>query len=503
MGIIIRQGLKNSVVTYAGTAVGVLNVLVIYNKFLTQEQFGLYASAMVSFTTVFASFAQIGLPHITTRYFNRFCNDDTRHNGFLGFLLVTPLIGLFIFTILYLSLQGVFNSIYESKSPLLIQYYYYMLPLTFCIAYISVLESYSKVHLRIVVPAIIRELGLRLSNGALVIAFGLGYISFEQLIAITIFTYVLGIVALLLYIKLLGKLYLTIDWQIYKNPLFKEMYQYGLWVLLAGASFTLIQHVEKIMLPAYDGGLNTTAIFDIASRIALVIAIPRNAIASISLPLLAESWQKNDIAHIEELYKKSSLILFIVGAFLFLGIWCNVDEIFELLPKADIYSQGRWVVFFFGLSKVIDMATGLNSEILINSKYYRYDLAFYVLLAILIVITNLILIPIYSFNGAALAALTSVVVYNGTKFLFIKIKLNLQPFTWDTVKVLALFLGTYFLVLLVPRIGTGFVGNVTTIVIRSVIICVIFGGGVLYFNISDDATKTVKSILRKLRIMKK
>ena len=164
---------------------------------------------------------------------------------------------------------------------------------------------------------------------------------------------------------------MTIDWNIYKSPLFKEMYQYGLWVLLAGASFTLIQHVEKIMLPAYDGGLNTTAIFDIASRIALVIAIPRNAIASISLPLLAESWQKNDMAHIEEIYRKSSLVLFIVGGFLFLGIWCNVDEIFQLLPKADIYSQGRWVVFFFGMSKVIDMATGLNSEILINSKYYH------------------------------------------------------------------------------------------------------------------------------------
>jgi O-antigen/teichoic acid export membrane protein len=502
MGIIIRQGLKSSIVTYVGTAVGVLNVLVIYNKFLTQEQFGLYASAMVSFTTVFASFAQIGVPHIATRYFNRFADDEKRHNGFLGFLLVTPLLGLGIFAVLYLSLQSVFNGIYESKSPLLSQYYYYMLPLTFCIAYISVLEAYAKVHLRIVVPAIIRELGLRLSNGLLVILFGLGYISFEQLIGITVVTYILGIIALFAYIKILGKLYLTIDWKIYRSPLFKEMYQYGLWVLLAGASFTLIQHVEKIMLPAYDGGLNTTAIFDIASRIALVIAIPRNAIASISLPLLAESWQKNDMAHIEEIYRKSSLVLFIVGGFLFLGIWCNVDEIFQLLPKADIYSQGRWVVFFFGMSKVIDMATGLNSEILINSKYYRYDLAFYVLLAVLIIVTNLILIPIYSFNGAALAALTSVVVYNGTKYFFILFKLKLQPFTTATVKVLGLFILTYLLATLIPSLGSGFMGIMMTVAVRSLLICAVFGGGVLYFKISEDANKTVMGILRKLKLIK-
>ena len=256
------------------------------------------------------------------------------------------------------------------------------------------------------------------------------------------------------------------------------------------------------MLPAYDGGLNTTAIFDIASRIALVIAIPRNAIASISLPLLAESWQKNDMAHIEEIYRKSSLVLFIVGGFLFLGIWCNVDEIFQLLPKADIYSQGRWVVFFFGMSKVIDMATGLNSEILINSKYYRYDLAFYVLLAVLIIVTNLILIPIYSFNGAALAALTSVVVYNATKYFFILFKLKLQPFTLATVKVLGLFILTYFLATLIPQIGVGFTGIVLTVIARSALICAVFGGGVLYFKVSEDANKTVMGILRKLKLIK-
>ncbi len=67
------------------------------------------------------------------------------------------------------------------------------------------------------------------------------------------------------------------------------MLQYGGWVILAGASFTLIQHVEKIMLPAYAGGLGTTAVFDINSRMALMIAIPRNVIAAISTPILAHA----------------------------------------------------------------------------------------------------------------------------------------------------------------------------------------------------------------------
>jgi O-antigen/teichoic acid export membrane protein len=125
-----------------------------------------------------------------------------------------------------------------------------------------------------------------------------------------------------------------------------------------------------------------------------------------------------------------------------------------------------------------------------------------VLLAVLIIVTNLILIPIYSFNGAALAALTSVVVYNATKYFFILFKLKLQPFTSATVKVLGLFILTYFLATFIPTLGSGLVGIMMTVAVRSLLICAVFGGGVLYFKISEDANKTVMGILRKLKLIK-
>jgi len=61
---------------------------------------------------------------------------------------------------------------------------------------------------------------------------------------------------------------------------------------------------------------------------------------------------------------------------LFLGIWCNIDSIFELIPNGEIYSPGKWVVFYIGLSKLFDMATGVNQEIVGTSKYYKIDLLF-------------------------------------------------------------------------------------------------------------------------------
>lgn len=82
---------------------------------------------------------------------------------------------------------------------------------------------------------------------------------------------------------------MKVDFSFLRTPVFKEMLSYGGWVILAGASFTLIQHIEKVMLPAYMGGLGTTAIFDINSRMAIMISIPRNVIAAIAAPILAQA----------------------------------------------------------------------------------------------------------------------------------------------------------------------------------------------------------------------
>lgn len=498
MGIIIRQSIKNSIVSYAGVVIGTVNVLFLYNQFLSQEQLGFYAT-LTSMPLVFASFAQLGMPHVTVRFFSHFADPDRKHNGFFVFLLTVPLIGFLVFALLYLLGKGLFFQIYATNSPLLGHYYYYFLFFTGLVMYQSVLESYARVHLRIVVPAIVRELFLKLSNSALAILYGFQIISFNQLIIGLLVVYLAAVILLFFYIAWLGRLYWQVDFSFIKKPIFSEMMQYGSWVLLGGASATLVPHIEKMMLPAYPNGMDNTAVFDIASKIALVIAIPRNAIAQISSPLLAESLKNNNMAHIDEIYKKSSLNLLIIGAFLFLGIWCNIDGIFQLIPKSDIYSKGKWVVLFFGLGKLIDMATGLNSEIIMNSRYYRWDLFFYVLLTVMLLISNYILIPLYSYNGAAFASLVSLACYNAMKFGFIKYRFQLTPFTLGTLKVVGLFVFTYALTQLLPTFTGSFSANLLSILLTSVVIFIVFGGGIWWSGVSEDGNRTVKQIWKKLK----
>ena len=144
------------------------------------------------------------------------------------------------------------------------------------------------------------------------------------------------------------------------------------------------------------------------------------------------------------------------------------------------------------------MATGLNSEMLRSSPYYRYDFSFNIIRLIIALSVNFMLIPIYGYNGAAVAMLISVIVYNLVKFFFIKHKMGLQPFGLHTVKVITLGLLTYGITLLIP-VFEGNIGMILlNIALKSGCIIVLFGGGVLYLGVSEDLNKTLGTLLRKL-----
>lgn len=486
MGIIVRQGFKSSIVSYVGVVIGIFNILILYNQYMTQEQLGLYASTLLTFPVIYMSFALLGVPSVAVRFHSRFQDERSRRQLFT-FIIITPLAGLAAFTALYLLFKPLYLKFYLDHSPMLVRYYYVFIPLTVGMVYLLALESYSRINLRIAVPSLIREVGLRLANSLLVILFGFKVISFDTMVNLTVVSYAVAIVAMLIYLRLQNRLFTSLDFGFIRHPAFKEMYRYGLWVLLGGASAALLPHIEKVLLPAFEGGLGSTAIFDIASRIALVISIPRNAIVMISAPIISEAYARNDIPHIDTIYKKSSLNLFIIGTFLFLGIWCNIDAIFGLIPKSDIYSQGKWVVLMVGVSRIVDMMTGLNTEILTNSRFYRYDIVFMLFFTVLILASSQFLIPGYGYNGAAAAALFATVTYNVVKLLFIKSKMGIQPFTTGTLKVVLLAALTYLAAYFVPAPHSPeLIPVLIGIAIRSLIVVVIFGGGILAWKVSED-----------------
>src|SRR5204862_4625472 len=136
---------------------------------------------------------------------------------------------------------------------------------------------------------------------------------------------------------------------------------------------------------------------------------------------------------------------------LLIGIAANLDSLFQLMPKGDTYEAGKWVVIIVGAGKLVDMIFGPSSEIIVYSKYYWFNIILIIVLAVVIVTANNLLIPAYGIEGAALGTALTLIIFNLVKFVFIWIKIKLQPFSASFIKVFGIGAAAWAASYFIPR----------------------------------------------------
>jgi O-antigen/teichoic acid export membrane protein len=180
----------------------------------------------------------------------------------------------------------------------------------------------------------------------------------------------------------------------------------------------------------------------------------------------------------------------IIGGFLFLGIWANIDNILIIL--GDDYSGAKWVIFFIGLGYLFDMSTGSNGQIIAFSKYYRVNLVFISLLIALVITLMYLLIPIWGISGAAVAIASSLMLNNLMRYIFLFWKYKMQPFNWKFPVVIGFNILVYFVLQLIPEFPL-----IIDLFVRGGLIVLLTLVFILFFPVSEDITKILNS-LKKL-----
>jgi O-antigen/teichoic acid export membrane protein len=374
-----------------------------------------------------------------------------------------------------------------NASQLLRDNFFYIILLVFFIGFYDVLTAISRSFLSAATPIFINEVFLKFYSMSVLLLHWFGYVDFTTFLQIYLFGYFLKFTILF-----------VIQW---KNDRFslafsvndlklKEILSFGLFVFIGGASVMIVTRVDMIMIGTMID-LEHVAFYTVAFFIGNAIKIPGKSIASISVPLLAKAWEKQDFKQIQTLYSKSSINQLIIGGVFFLCIWINIDEVFSLLPLK--FSFGKWVVLFIGLSQLFNISSGVNGAIIVNSRYYRYDLYTNVLLVFITLLTNYIFIPIYGINGAAMATALSVFLFNFIRLVLIKVKMKMHPFSLKTIYTVIIFCVIYFLVNFLPLSGNVYFD----IFWKSVLIIMMYIPAVLYFNLSEDINKLIIEVRKR------
>ncbi|WP_410267389.1 polysaccharide biosynthesis C-terminal domain-containing protein [Cyclobacterium sp.] len=230
------------------------------------------------------------------------------------------------------------------------------------------------------------------------------------------------------YMRRTGIFQLHFNWSRIPGTFKKAFFQYNIITMLGTAGALLIMKIDSLMVSSMIG-LDANAIYTIGFSIAVVIEMPRRAISQVAMPVISEKFAANQLEEINSLYKKIAIHQLLVCGLVFLLIWVNIDSLYHFVPNRTVYEAGKWVVLLIGLGKLSDVLFSVNGEIIVFSRFYTFNITATLLMAMAVILLNLLFIPLYGIEGAALASFLAMFFYNLIKFLFVRIKLGFNPFT--------------------------------------------------------------------------
>jgi O-antigen/teichoic acid export membrane protein len=489
MGIVLNQSLKNTIITYIGFGIGGINTIYLYPVFLGATYYGL-TNYVTSCANVIMPLFAIGMQNTLVKFYSQYKTDEER-SRFLSFTVLFPLLLIIPFLLLGLIF---FDEIlfFLSKKNAVVKGYIWLIPVIgLSMAYFEIFYAWARVHMHSVFGNFIKEVGLRMFSLVLLLGVYYNWLSVEGFVYATAVLYILAFLVTMFYAFSIQKP--TFQFTIPVNT--KEILVYTFYIILSGSVANLLLDGDKMILNQYMK-IENIAFYSVATYIALVISVPSRAMHQIVYPITAKLMHENKHDEMNILYKKTSINLQIVGGFVMLCIFVNIDQLYEMVPKE--YSGGIMVVFMIGLSKYFDLILGNNNAIIFNTKYYRTVLFLGVALVALTIGLNMIFIPIYGIIGSAFATLLSITLYSLAKLLFVVKKLHLYPFTKQTLHSLCITLGVFLLFYFwqFP------INQIIAIGLKSILVTIVY----VYINykmvISPEINQTLDTLFVKLRLKK-
>jgi O-antigen/teichoic acid export membrane protein len=309
----------------------------------------------------------------------------------------------------------------------------------------------------------------------------------------------MGALLLVIYLLFLKQFFITPFYSPKIRKLRKIVMTFGLFSILSSAGIALMNSIDSLMLAGLmRDGMHYAGIYTTAMFITSVMLIPYRSMLKISSPIVSQFWKEKNLEKMEELYKKFTLTNLIIGGFVFLLLWANIDNIFRFMP-AD-YASGKYVFLFIGLGRFIDMVCGLNGIILLTSKKYRYDLFFILLLIFTMIGFNYLFIKVLKLgiNGAAIATMLCVIIYNLLRIGFVQYHFQMHPFQWKNLQVV-----TVATICLIVNNFISYMGNLyLDAAVRTLIIGGLFIFPIWLFKVSLDINSFAKNILRWINFFK-
>jgi len=494
MGIIIKQTIKGSLISYFGILLGFVTTGLLMPHILQPGEIGLL-NLLISYSALFATLSNLGIVNICSRMFPFFRNKEKGHNGFLSLAIIINILGFLLTILLFYTLQDYILKDSADKSPILNEYFYYIIPLFLFTQFFNVFDVYYRVLYDAVISTFFKEVIQRILILVSILLFNYQIINFSLFVTLYCVSVCLPTVFLIISLIIDGEFFLKTNFKFLNRDLIKTILSVGFYGTITSISGIIIYNIDTIMVNSFRG-VAETGVYSIAFFFGTIVILPSRMLKKIATTILSDSWKDKNMDNVLRIYKGSTINQLIIGIFLFLIVWVNIENVFKILPES--YQAGRWVIFFISLANVVEMLGGVNVNIITVSQYYRANAVFVIILIFFQILFNYLLLPILGITGAAISTLIAMTVYNLCQFIFLKVKFNMQPYSFNHFKVLIIGLISYFTSFYLPEIDF-FLFDITY---RSVIFSILFIGSIYFLKISDEFNSQVLKYLNKIFLSK-
>ena len=498
MSQIRKKSINATMWIYVGFFIGAINAYFLTHKsWFTTDQNGL-TRAMAETSQLIFAFSTLGTTSFLVKFFPYYeDNLSPKKNDLLGLALLVSIVG-FVSTCLGLFLlEPVIIKKFSTNSYLFVEYFYWILPMSFFVLLYSILESYSYGFEKGVLTNLLKETIVRLYTFCVIILKVFDFINFKTFVILFSFQYALIVFILAGYLYHKNQLWISFKISHVTRKFRKKIF--------AMLSLTFIVIIVGVMRQSIDGlvlaakqNLGKVGIFGLAAYMVSMLQAPLRSIVAITIPILSRAWKEKNMLEIERIYKRTSINLLSFSLFEFFCIWLNFTDAINYFGINPDYLEGKNVFFLLGLVTIVEMGTGVNGQIIGTSTYWRFELWTSLLLTALIIPLSYTLTVNYGIIGPAIANLVSFSVYNFVRYWFLYKKFKLQPFTIKTFEILVISIIAY----LITFYTFSNIEGLWAMIGRSLLFIAIFITAMYKRNISPDFLPIIETLLKRVGVKK-
>jgi O-antigen/teichoic acid export membrane protein len=498
MSQIRKQSIISTVFVYIGFAIGFINTYLFtrYNSPFSTSEYAL-TNIFIAVGNIMFAFANMGM--IATVYkFYPYYNDNLtkKKNDLITWALFISLAGFLLVLVAGIFFKDLVIRKFGARSPEFVKYYFWVFPFGFSILLFSILEVFTWNLRKSILTTFLREVLFRLLTTILIaIMYFKMMSSFDTFIKLYAFTYGITALALAIYLVYKKQLHFTFTISRVTKKFYKKIVSFATLIYFGSLVYMIAQFIDTLVIMSVVG---TTAagIFSLGSVVAGLVQAPQRGAIAASVPVLSKAWKDKDYKKILLIYQRSGINLLIASLGIFLLVWLNYTDAIKTFQLKPGYLDSQWIFFFLGMARIIDLGTGVNSQIIGTSTFWRFEFLSGIILLSLAIPLNYLLVKKFGIVGAGYSNVISFTVYNVIRIIFLERKFNMHPFSIKTVYAILLAFASYAICYYAFLNMHGF----WAMVLKSIVFIGLYGGGVVYFNLSPDVSPVWEVVKKRTRL---